>query len=56
MVNREEVARLLEVTRGVDGILPPPVFELPRGRFFAQVNLWKGRPIGTPFVMERGAR
>jgi hypothetical protein len=50
-VNGEAVARLLEVTRGVVGVERPPVFALPRGRFSARVDLWKGRPIGTPFVM-----
>lgn len=55
-VNREEIARLLEVTRGVDGVRRLPQVELPRGPFFARVELWKGRPVGTPFVMERRAR
>lgn len=55
-VNHEEVARLLEVTRGVLGVERAPEFALPRGRFAAQVEMWKGRPVGTPFVMERRAR
>ncbi len=55
-VNHEAVARLLEVTRGVLGVERAPVFALPRGRFSAQVEMWKGRPVGTPFVMERKSR
>jgi hypothetical protein len=49
-VNGEAVARLLEVTRGVHGIERPPMFTLPRGPFYARVDLWTDRPIGTPFV------
>lgn len=55
-VNREEVVRLLEVTRGVLGIEGAREYLLPRGQFEARVAMWKGRPIGTPFVMERGVR
>lgn len=50
-VHREEIARLLEVNAGVNGIKVAPSVELPRHRFAAQVDLWKGRPVGTPFVM-----
>lgn len=49
--HREEIARLLEVNEGVNGVRRMPAVEMPRHRFFAQVDLWKGRPIGTPFVM-----
>lgn len=49
--HREEIARLLEVNEGVNGVKRMPAVEMPRYRFFAQVDLWKGRPIGTPFVM-----
>lgn len=50
-VQREEIARLLEVNEGVSGVKRLPAVEMPRHRFFAQVDLWKGRPIGTPFVV-----
>lgn len=50
-LNREEVARLLEVNAGVSGVRVPSAVELPRFRFSARVDLWKGRPVGTPFVM-----
>ncbi|HMP76054.1 MAG TPA: hypothetical protein PKE12_07155 [Kiritimatiellia bacterium] len=59
-VNSVEVVRLLQVTRGVNGVEAPPAIELPRSRFSAAVDLWKGRPVGTPFVMatsgQRAAR
>jgi len=50
-MKREAVARLLQVTEGVNGLKGSPVVQLPRGRFRAQVDLWKGRPVGNPFVM-----
>lgn len=53
-IAREEIARLLEVTRGVDGIEEARRFELPSGSFVPQLQLWRGRPIGTPFVSRCG--
>ena len=47
----EAIARLLEVNRGVAGVQGVAAVKLPRSQFSAQVDLWKGRPVGTPFVM-----
>lgn len=47
----EAIARLLEVNRSVNGVQDAQAIELPRSRFSARIDLWKGRPIGTPFVM-----
>ena len=47
----EAIARLLEVNRSVAGVQGVEAVKLPRSQFSAQVDLWKGRPVGTPFVM-----
>jgi hypothetical protein len=51
-VRTADMARLLQVTGSVDGIVTVQRFDLPRNRFLAHVSqaLWKERSIGTPFV------
>jgi hypothetical protein len=46
-----EIAKFLQVNRAVDGLdLSGARFELPARTFMARLNLWKGAPVGTPFV------
>jgi hypothetical protein len=51
-VRTAEMARLLQVTGAVNGVVAAQRFALPHRRFFAHVSqaLWKESPIGTPFV------
>ncbi len=50
-VQREEIVRLLEVNEGLNGVRVPEAVLMPRSSFVARVDLWKGRPIGMPFVL-----
>lgn len=51
-VRTAEMARLLQVTGAVDGVMAGQRFALPRKAFSADMSnsLWKERPMGTPFV------
>ncbi|MCO5060662.1 MAG: hypothetical protein M9963_01460 [Kiritimatiellae bacterium] len=50
-VQREKIARLLEVNESVNGVRLAEAVAMPRSSFVARVDLWKGRPIGMPFVL-----
>ena len=45
-----EIAKFLQVNRAVDGLDLGSPLELPARTFAARLNLWKGAPVGTPFV------
>lgn len=50
-VQTETIARYLQVNNAVYGRLAPVRdLALPRQAFNAELNLWKGSEIGTPFV------
>ena len=50
-VCREDIARYLQVNNAVYGRLVPVAdLALPRQSFNAELKLWKGSEIGTPFV------
>lgn len=50
-VRTEDIARYLQVNNAVYGRLAPVSdLSLPRRSFSAELNLWKGSELGTPFV------
>ena len=50
-VRTEDIARYLQVNQAVHGATGGPApMDLPRRAFAAEVELWKGRNVGTPFV------
>ena len=50
-VQTETIARYLQVNNAVYGRLVPVAdLALPRQSFNAELKLWKGSEIGTPFV------
>lgn len=50
-VRTEDIARYLQVNQAVHGATGgPAALALPRRAFTAEVSLWKGREVGTPFV------
>lgn len=49
-VRTEDIARYLQVNQAVHGIEGEAPFALPGRSFAAEVSLWKGRDVGTPFL------
>ena len=50
-VRKDAIARYLQVNNAVYGrLVPVQDLALPRQSFNAELQLWKGREIGTPFV------
>ena len=51
-VRTADIARFLQVNSAVNGVDTKAWFKLPRRTFTAAYEhaLWKGRPVGTPFV------
>lgn len=50
-VRTEDIARYLQVNQAVHGVQAGPgAFDLPRRSFSAEVPLWKGSEMGTPFL------
>lgn len=50
-VRTEDIARYLQVNNAVYGRLVPVAdLALPRRSFNAELQLWKGSELGTPFV------
>lgn len=49
-VRLDVIAKFLQVNRAVDGVDGSSRFALPRRGFAAKCSLWKGSPVGTPFL------
>ena len=45
------IARFLQVNGAVDGVGGADRLTLPNRGFAAKFSLWKGNPVGTPFLM-----